>query len=146
VVNHLCARSRILFCHAHRAATVHSHLFEGWFDMSDLDAVLDHKEPPAHPACTKRVLDKGDTSHDWGFGFALRQRHEGILPIEPGTALRCPLLVPSCGTPNPNTKNASRKAAFRTSDSIFKARNTTLPAPTRERELTGSNAACLLSI
>jgi hypothetical protein len=45
LVNHLCARSRILFRHAHRAATVHSHLFEGWFDMRDLGAVLDHKEP-----------------------------------------------------------------------------------------------------
>ena len=57
----------------------------------------------------KIVVDKGDTSQDWGFGFALRQRHEGILPIEPGTALRCPWPVPSRGTPNPNTENASRK-------------------------------------
>ena len=58
---------------------------------------------------TKIVVDKGDTSQDRDLGFALRQRHEGILPIEPGTALRCPLPVPSRGTPNPNTENASRK-------------------------------------
>ena len=58
---------------------------------------------------TKIVVDKGDTSQDRGFGFALRQGHEGILPIEPGTALRCPLPVPWRGTPNPNRKNASRE-------------------------------------
>lgn len=58
---------------------------------------------------TKIVVDKGDTSQDWGFGFALRQSHERILPIEPGTAQRCPWPVPSRGTPNPNTENASRK-------------------------------------
>jgi hypothetical protein len=23
----------------------------GWFDMRDLDAVLDHEEPSPHPAC-----------------------------------------------------------------------------------------------
>jgi hypothetical protein len=58
---------------------------------------------------TKIVVDKGDTSQDCGFGFALRQGHDGILPIETGTAQRCPLPVPSRGTPNPNTENASRK-------------------------------------
>jgi hypothetical protein len=58
---------------------------------------------------TKIVVDKGNTSQDCGFGFALRQGHDGILPIETGTALRCPLPVPSRGTPNPNTENASRR-------------------------------------
>jgi len=53
LANHLCARSRILFRHAHRAATVHSHLFEGWFDMRGLGAVLDHKEPLPIPHAIK---------------------------------------------------------------------------------------------
>jgi hypothetical protein len=48
LVNHLCAGSPILFRHAHRAATVHSHLFERWFDMRDPGTVLDHKEPLPH--------------------------------------------------------------------------------------------------
>ena len=33
------------------AADMNSDAFEGWFDMRDLGAVLDHEEPLPNPAC-----------------------------------------------------------------------------------------------
>jgi hypothetical protein len=38
----------------HRAATVHSHFLEGWYDMRDLGAVLDQEEPlpPSSARCS----------------------------------------------------------------------------------------------